>query len=72
MSKIHHIKKVIEDLNVLKKNFRVGQDVSDKIQTSICFIKYEVQISIETNIFCKKSKERLFWLNGDGLKNCLL
>ena len=33
------MKKVIEDMNVFRKDFRVRQDVSDEIQTSISFIK---------------------------------
>ena len=68
MSKIHHTKKVIEYLNVLRKYFRVRQDLSVEIQTSVSSIKYELQTSIETNISCKKSKKKIFWLNGDGLK----
>ena len=71
MSKIHHMKRVIEDLNVFRKYFRVRQDGSDEIQTSISFIKDNIQASIETNISCKKSKEKLFWLNRDGLKKFL-
>ena len=39
-SKINHMKIVIEDLNVFRKYFRVIQEVSDDIQTSISFIKY--------------------------------
>ena len=34
------MKKVIEDLNVFRKYFRVKQEVGDEIQTSIYFIKY--------------------------------
>ena len=68
MSKTNHMKKVIEDLNVFKKYFRVRQEFSDKIQTIIYFIKGEIQTSIENNISCKKGKEKLFCLNGDGLK----
>ena len=66
------MKKVIEYLNVFRRYFRVRQDVSDEIQTSISFIKYELQTSIENNIYCKKRKEKQFWLNGDGLKKCSL
>ena len=72
MSKINHMKKLIEDLNVFRKYFRVKQEVSDEIQTCISFIKYELQTSIENHIFCKKRKEKQFWLNGDGQKNCAL
>ena len=71
MSKINHIKKVIEDMNLFRKYFRVRQEVSDEIKTRIYFIKHELQTYIETNISCKKPKEKLFWLNGDGLKHLL-
>ena len=62
-------KKINEDLNVFRNYFRVRQEVSDEIQTSIYFIKDELQTYIENNISCKKIKEKSFWLNGDGLKN---
>ena len=68
MSKINHMKKVMEDMNILRKYFGVRQEVSDDIQTSISFIKYELQKSIENHIYCKKIKDKSFWLNGDGLK----
>ena len=55
MSKINHMKKVIEDVNIFRKYFRVKEDISDENQTSISFIKYELQTSIETNTSCKKS-----------------
>ena len=71
MSKIHHMKKVIEDLNVFRKYSRVRQYVSDKIQTIFLYIKYEIQTCIETNIFSKKSEEKISWLNRDGLKKLL-
>ena len=64
--KINHMKKLIEDSNVFRKYFRVRQEVSDEIQTSIPFIKYELQTSIQKYISCKKRKEICFWLNGDG------
>ena len=54
--------------SVLRKYFRVKKEVSDEIQTSISFIKYELQTSIENNVSCKKKS---FWLNGDGLKKML-
>ena len=37
MSKINHTKKVIEDLNVFRKDFMVRQEVSDETQTSFFF-----------------------------------
>ena len=50
------MKKVIEDLNVFRKYFRVKQEVGDEIQMGNYFIKYEIQTSIETNISCKNQK----------------
>ena len=47
------MKRVIEDMNVFKNDFRVRQEVSDEIQKNISFIKDELQTSIENNIFCK-------------------
>ena len=66
------MEKVIENMNLFRKYFRVRQDVSDEIQTSISFIKYELQTPIETNMSCKKENENLFCLNRDGLKKCSL
>ena len=53
ISKINHTKKVIEYMNVFRKCFIVRQEVSYEIQTSIYFIKYGLQTSIENNISCK-------------------
>ena len=44
----------MEYLSVFRKYFRDRQDVSDKIQTLISFIKYELQTSIQTNRSHKK------------------
>ena len=41
------------------------------MQTSIYFIKDEIQTSIENNISCKKRKGKSFWLHVDGLKKFL-
>ena len=65
MSKTNHTKKIIEDLNVFRKYFWVRQEVIDEIQTSIYFIKDELQNSIENNIYCKKIKKKPFWLIRD-------
>ena len=54
MSKINHMKKVIEDLNVFREYVRFRQEVSDDIQTIIYFIKYTLQISIENDTSCEK------------------
>ena len=60
MSKINHMKKLIEDKYVFRRDFRVRQEVSDEIQTSISYIKHELQKSIENRISCKKIKETNF------------
>ena len=65
------MKKVIEDQYVFRSEFKIRQEVNDGIQTSISYIKDELQNSIGNNISCKKIKEKSFWLNGDGLKQLL-
>ena len=50
MSEIIHMKKVIEYQYVFKRDFRVRQEVNDGIQTSIFYIKDELQNSIKDNI----------------------
>ena len=60
MSKINHVKKVFEDLNVFRKYCRVKEEVGDGIQTIISFIKDALQNSIENNMSCKKKKENHF------------
>ena len=71
MSKINYMKKVIEDLNVFRTNFRVRQEVNDEIQTSISFIKAELQAFNENDISFNRGKEKSFWLNGYGPKQIL-
>ena len=71
ISKINHLKRLIEDLNVFRKYFRIRQEVNDEIQKSIYFIKYELQTCVENIISTKNINEKLFWLNGDGLKKFL-
>ena len=63
MSKITHMKKVIDDQYVFRRNFNVRQEVNDEIQTIISYIKYELQISIENHILGKTRKKTLFWLH---------
>ena len=53
MSKITHMRKVIEDQYVFRSDFRVRQEVNDYIQTIIYYIKDELQNSIENNIMVK-------------------
>ena len=50
------MKKVIEYINIFRKDLRVRKYFNDEIQKSISFIKYELQTSIKTNISCKKGK----------------
>ena len=40
------MEKVIEDQYVFKRYFKVRQEINDEIQTSISFIKDELQIYI--------------------------
>ena len=49
----------------------VRQEVSDEIQTSISFMKYELETSIGNHVYCNKIKEKSFWLHGDGLYKLL-
>ena len=56
MSKIILMKKVIEDQHVFRTEFKVSQEVNDGIQTSIYYIKDELQNSIENNILVKTKK----------------
>ena len=51
-SKINHMEKVIEDLNVFGKCFKVRQKVGDEIQILISYIKNELQTSVETKRYC--------------------
>ena len=71
MSKITHMKKLIEEQYVFRRYFKVRQEVNDEIKTSIYYIKVELQNSIENNILGKTRKEKSFWLNGDRLKELL-
>ena len=53
MSKIHHMSKVMRDLNIFSKEIRARQYISDKTQTFISLIKDELQTSIEKVISCQ-------------------
>ena len=66
--KFNHTKKLIEDLNVFRKDLSVRQEVSDEIQISISFITDELQNFIEVDISCKKTKVKSFQCNWDGKK----
>ena len=50
------MKKVIEDQYVFRSEFKIRQEVNDGIETSISYIKYEIQNSIENNILGKRKK----------------
>ena len=52
------MKKVIENQYVFRGDFKVRQEVNDEIQTSISYIKYELQNYIENNIIGKTIKEK--------------
>ena len=65
------MKKVIEDQYVFRRYFKVIQKVNDAIQTSISYIKDELQNFIEKNMIGKTRTEKSFWLHGDGLKELL-
>ena len=54
------MKKVIEDKYVLRRDFRVRQEVNYQIQTSIYYIKDEIQIYTEKNIIGKTRTEKHF------------
>ena len=71
MSKITHMKKVIKDRYMFRSDFKFIQEVNDEMQTSIFYIKDQLQNSIENNILGKTRKEKSFWFHGDGLKELL-
>ena len=56
---------------MFRSDVRVRQEVNYEIQTSISYIKDELQNSIESNILGKTRKEKSCWLHGDGLKELL-
>ena len=64
------MKKVIEDLNVFRKYYRVRQELNCEIQISISFIKCELQTPIENNISCKK-KWKIFLIEWEWTKKLL-
>ena len=65
------MKKVIEDQYVFRSYFKIRKEVNDGIETSIYYIKDELQTSVGNNIIGKTRKEKPFWLHGDGLKEFL-
>ena len=65
------MKKVIEDQHLFRSEFKVIQEVNDGIQTSIYYIKYELQNSMKDNILGKRKKLKRSRFHGDGLKKFL-
>ena len=61
------MKKLIEYQYVYIRYFRVQQEVSNEIKTSISFIKDELQISINNNTSCKIRKGIPFLILQDVL-----
>ena len=58
MSRITHMKKLIEDQYVFRRDLTIIQEVDYEIQTSISYIKDELQISIEKYISGMTRKEK--------------
>ena len=56
----HSYEEVDEDQYVFRRYFRVRQEVNDEIKTIICFIKDELQISIENNTYDKTRRGNHF------------
>ena len=70
MSKITHMRKLIEYQYVFRIYFKFRQEVNDEIQGSFSFIKDELQISTENNISGKTRKENHFGCTVMDWKNC--
>ena len=71
MSKTKHTKKVIKDMNVFRKYFRVRQGGSDEIKTSISFIKDELQNPIGKKISVKR-KGKIILVEWGWTRKCSL
>ena len=54
------MKKLIEYQYVFERDLKVRQEVNDEIQTSISYIKDNLQISTEKNMIAKTRKEKSF------------
>ena len=54
------MKKVIEYQYMFRSEFKVRQEVNDGIKTSISYIKYELQNSIEMIYWVKQKRENRF------------
>ena len=56
VSKINHMKKLIEDMNVFGQDFRVRQEVSDEIQTGLISLKMSFKIPLKIIYLVRKEK----------------
>ena len=54
------MKKVIDVKNVFRSEVMVWKEINYEIQRIICYIKDELQISIENNVLEGRKKEKLF------------
>ena len=60
----------MNELGIFRREFRNNQAISDEIKTSIYFIKDPITTFIATVLPKNKNKEKLFWLDSDGIRNC--
>ena len=60
MSKINHMKKLIEDLNVFRKYFRVRQEVGDEIKTSFFLVNMSFKLPLKLIYLVKKKRKIIF------------
>ena len=66
------MKKITETRYVFRSEFKVIQEVNDEIQTSISYIKDELQNSIENNILGKRKRKNHFGCMVMDQRNCSL
>ena len=57
MSKINHMKKVVEYLNVFRKDFEVRQEFSDEIQITSSFLKMSFKFPSKIIYLVKKVRK---------------
>ena len=62
------MKKVSDKKKVFRSEIVVRKEVNDEIQRRISYIKDELQISIEKNVWEGRKREKYFWLHADELK----
>ena len=61
MSKINHTYKVIKDLNVFRKYFRVRQEVGDEIKTSFFLVNMSFKLPLKL-IYLVKNKRKIIFV----------